>query len=192
MVSSMHVLRRYVFQRALLMVLALACSISTVFAETDTQPESKIQAAFLVKFTSYVDWPASAFGQTDSPLVIGVLEDDEVADELSHLVGARTVNGHPLLIRRLAAGDAVTGSHVLFIGSKVGARLGKTLADIKTQPILTVTEVDGALLYGSVINFIVLDEQVRFDVSLAAAESGNLKISSRLLTVARQVIPVTP
>ena len=52
---------------------------------------------------------------------------------------------------------------------------------------LTVTECDGGLRYGSVINFRIVDERVRFDVSLDAAEKKNVKLSSRLLTVANRV-----
>ena len=50
-----------------------------------------------------------------------------------------------------------------------------------------MSEAENGLQMGSVINFKVVDERVRFDVSLEAAERNSVKLSSRLLTVANQV-----
>lgn len=154
--------------------------------------EAKVKAAFMFKFTAYVEWPARAFEKPDSPFVIGVVEADEVAAELSRLAAGRSVNNRPIVVRRLAANDAPAGNQLLFIGSAASGRLGKILGSINTQPSLTVTELDDATTFASVINFVVVDDQVRFDVSLPAAERASLKISSRLLSVAHQVVTVEP
>jgi hypothetical protein len=177
--------RRMLMAWALLGVSGLACA-------DNMTSESKVKAAFLFKFTNYVEWPPTAFELQDSPLVIGVMEADDVASELSRLVAGRTVNNRTIVVRRLGAGDSATGSHVLFIGSGASGRLGRILGNAKPLGMLTVTELDDAPASGSVINFVVIDDQVRFDVSLPAAERSNLKISSRLLTVAHQVVTVTP
>jgi len=55
-----------------------------------------------------------------------------------------------------------------------------------------VTESDGALTQGSMINFVLVDRRVRFEVALDSAEKSGLKLSSRLLAVARQVRTGTP
>ncbi len=179
--------------RRILMICMLSTLSGLACADNPNMTsESRVKAAFLFKFTNYVDWPPSAFEQQDSPLVISVMEADDVASELSRLVAGRTVNSRAIVVRRLGAGDAVAGSHVLFIGSAASARLGRILASSRLQGMLTVTELDDTPTVGSVINFVVIDDQVRFDVSLPAAERSNLKISSRLLTVAHQVVTVTP
>jgi hypothetical protein len=85
-------------------------------------------------------------------------------------------------------GEALGGLHVLFIGQADGARLAETLAAARGQPLLTVTESDNAIAHGSVINFVAEDQKVRFDIALPSAERGQLKISSRLLAVARKVV----
>jgi hypothetical protein len=51
-----------------------------------------------------------------------------------------------------------------------------------------VTETEDGLARGSMINFITVEDKVRFDVALPPAERGQLRISSRLLAVARKVI----
>jgi hypothetical protein len=179
--------RRVLMAGVLLGLSGLACADNPSMTT-----ESKVKAAFLFKFTNYVDWPPAAFELQDSPLVISVMEADDVASELSRLVAGRTVNNRAIVVRRLGAGDSATGSHVLFVGSSASGRLARILASARPQGMLTVTELDDTLAFGSVINFVLIDDQVRFDVSLPAAEKSNLKISSRLLTVAHQVVQVTP
>ena len=79
--------------------------------------------------------------------------------------------------------------HVLFIGRSDAHRSADVLAAAKGKAVLTVTESEDAFALGSVINFVILDDKVRFDVALRPAEMENLKISARLLSVARKVIP---
>lgn len=154
--------------------------------------EARVKAAFLFKFTSYVNWPPAAQHPADAPLVIGVVEADELADELTRQAAGKLVSNRPVQVRRLTASDAVGGCHVLFIGSAARERLAKVLAATHGLPILTVTEADEALSLGSVINFVIVNDQVRFDIALSAAERNNLRISSRLLTVARRVVAGGP
>ncbi|MEC5386470.1 YfiR family protein [Uliginosibacterium sp. H3] len=185
-------MRRLLLQAGLAVAL-LAGVIGIASADVPEGPsEAKVKATFLFKFTSYVDWPSIAFEQADAPLVICVVDADEVASELLRLTAGRSVSGHAIQVKRVSGGDAIVRSHVLFVGTAASSRLGRILSATRNQPVLTVTELDDALAFGSVINFVLIDDQVRFDVSLPAAERGALKISSRLLSVARQVVTVTP
>jgi len=159
------------------------------WAQGDTQTaEYQVKAAFLYKFASYVDWPPAALPRPDSPLVIGVAGADALADELERAVAGRNVNGHPMTVRKLRRGDALTGVHILFVGRAEGGRAAEILAAARGQPVLTVTESEDAFTSGAAINFVVVDDKVRFDVAVHPAQLGNLRISSRLLAVARRVI----
>jgi small-conductance mechanosensitive channel len=53
--------------------------------------------------------------------------------------------------------------------------------------MLVVTEAPGALKDGSMINFQVIDDRVRFEISLLAAQRAGLELSSRLLSAAMSV-----
>jgi hypothetical protein len=150
--------------------------------------EYRVKAAFLYKFASYVEWPPQVFARPDSPLVIGVAGSDTLADELAQMVAGRTVERHPVVVRKLHRGDPVDGVHILFIGRSNGSRLSDVLASARSMPVLTVTESEDAFALGSVINFVVVDDKVRFDVALREAEQAKLKVSSRLLAVARKVL----
>jgi hypothetical protein len=148
--------------------------------------ESAVKAAFLYKFGSFVEWPAATFKSPQEPLVIGVLADDAVAEELAQLAAGRSVEGRPLRLRTLKDGEAPGPVHILFVGVMRQQRLRDLLAAVP-GPVLVVTQQEGALAAGSVINFVADGARVRFDASTAAAEARELKLSARLLAVARHV-----
>jgi hypothetical protein len=148
--------------------------------------ERRVKAAFLYKFLGYADFPANAFADSASPVVIGVAGADELAQELARLVSGRTVNGRPIVVRILREWELAVPTHLLFIGGGDTARVGRMVRAAGAS-LLVVTECDGGLQHGSAINFRVVDERVRFDVALDAAERNGIKLSSRLLTVANRV-----
>jgi hypothetical protein len=175
-----------------------ACAFSIVVAagvasprpgQADAQAdEYRVKAAFLYKFGSYIEWPSGSFARTDSPVAIGVIAANTLADELAQIVAGRNVNGRPVLVRKLRPGDPIAGLHVLFIGRSDSGRLAEILAAARGRALLTVTESEEGLELGSMINFVVVEDKVRFDVAPPPPESGNLKISARLLGVARKVV----
>ena len=184
--------RQHLVVRAL-MGLALACLLMllaprTALAQNELQaPEPRVKAAFLFKFGSYVEWPTDTFATATAPFTIGVIDADALADELTAIVAGHNVDGRPVVVRKLHAGDATTGLNVVFIGNASRRRLAEILAPMKGRATLAVTESEGALELGSMINFVIVDGKVRFDVALSPAEGSSLKISSRLLAVARAV-----
>ena len=89
--------------------------------------------------------------------------------------------------RRLERGDSVDGLNILFVARTHAERTAEALRAVRDRPVLTVTESDQGLANSAMVNFVIIDNKVRFDVSLVAAERGKLKISARLLGVARQV-----
>ena len=153
-----------------------------------SETETQIKAAFLYKFGAFVEWPPATFAAPDSPLAIGVLGADALAGELERVAAGRTVHGRPIQVRRLRRGEPLAGLHILFVGAAETAPIDRILQGAKGQPLLVVTEARQGPPPGSMINFVAVDDRVRFDVALAPAEQGRLKISSRLLAVARRVI----
>ena len=183
-----RVMRRLLRASAFSMVVAAGVASSRP-AQADTQAdEYRVKAAFLYKFGSYIEWPSESFARADSPVAIGVMGADTLAEELAQIVAGRNVNGRPVLVRRLRPGDPIAGLHMLFIGRSDGGRLAEILAAARGRALLTVTESEEGLELGSMINFVVVEDKVRFDVAPPPPESGNLKISARLLGVARKVV----
>ena len=144
----------------------------------------QVKAAYLYKFAGFVDWPSSAFARADSPLVIGVAGNDELAGQLEQVVVNRSVGGHPLAVRRLRRGDSPAGLHVLYVGGEPGA-WSELLAGTRGQPLLTVGDAAG--LPNNMIRFIMVDQHLRFEVALGPVAPSGLKISARLLAAALRV-----
>jgi hypothetical protein len=176
-------------REAALAALLLLAATRGRSAETIRSSEHAVKAAYLLHFSAYVEWPTSTFQGADSPLVIGVLGDDDLARDLSEISADRRVAGHPLVVRRLLAEDPTSGLQILFIGKSLERDLSELLRKSRAPGLLAVTDSDGALELGSTINFVTAEERVRFDISLRSAESLDLRLSSRLLAVARNVIP---
>lgn len=148
--------------------------------------ERGVKAAFLYKFLGYVEFPAPQ-PEAGAPYVVGVAGADDIAAELNRIAVGRNVNGHPVVVRTLREGEPVGNLQLLFIGSAESARAAALLRAAQQSNVLTVTEGPNGLQAGSVINFRLVDDRIRFEVSLEAAEKSNLKLSSRLLSVAYAV-----
>ena len=171
--------------RALLAACLVACAGAAAAQAAPGTPEYRVKAAFVYKFCDYVEWPAGAFASADSPLVIGVLGADPLADELARLTAGRSIAGHALRVRRLAEGEAWTGLQVAFVGRGAEAQVAKP--GVAPPPVLVVSEAASGAPPGGMVNFVLVADKVRFDVALPAAEAAGLRISSRLLGVARRV-----
>jgi hypothetical protein len=154
--------------------------------------EQRVKAAFLYQFASYVEWPSQAFAQADTPVTIAVMGAEALAAELGQLVTGRSIGGRRIAVKQVGPGDSLVGVHILFIGSAESGRLAQITQAPKPRPMLTVTESDGALSQGSMINFVIVDRRVRFEIGLDSAERNGLRLSSRLLAVAQQVKTGTP
>ncbi|MEP6789981.1 MAG: YfiR family protein [Ramlibacter sp.] len=148
--------------------------------------ESLVKAAFLHKFASFVEWPADSFARADSPLRIGILGDDQVWQDLSELARDRDRDGRPVIVTRLKAGDPLTGYHILYVRTSSAAKMVELLPHVP-EGVLTVADSDGAHPRGSVMSFFIEDGRVRFGISLEAATRQRLRMSSRLLAVARNI-----
>ena len=161
---------------------------AAVHAQPATEPA--VKAAFVFKFLGYVEWPA-AVSTPEGPYVIGIAGAEEVAAELERMAAPRTINGRRVAVRRVRDAEGARGVHVLFVGQSApnGREL---LRAVGRQGVLSVTDMEHGLEAGSVVNLVTVEDHIGFEVSLDAAERGGLAISSRMLAVARRVVPRGP
>lgn len=148
--------------------------------------EYEIKALFLLNFTRFVAWPPDAFPDAQAPLILGVLGEDPFGTTLGRRLEGKTVASRPLVVRRFDELDAAKRCHVLFISSSEASRATQILARLRGQPILTVGELPELLELGGVIRFFIKDNKVRFSINERAAEQARLRISSKLLNLARK------
>jgi hypothetical protein len=170
---------------ALLLVILLATSLAPI-TQAQTANEYQLKAAFLYNFAKFVEWPPDAFSG-GTPLVVGLIGDDPFGGAIDQAISGKTVNGHQLTIQRLKWGQNLRACHILFIGSSERKRLAQIIESLRGAGVLTVGEMDKFVEQGGLINFVMEDSKVRFEVNADAAEQARLKISSRLLALAKTV-----
>lgn len=171
----------------LLLSLLSLLSVAPVQAQaTGSARESAIKAAFLYKFAGFVEWPAGTFRRPDEPLVVGVAGNEAVAIDLEQIAAGRRVEGRPVAVRRVRAGEPAGPLHILLIGAGPDEQVRQQAAGL-AGPVLVVTEQPRGLELGGVLNLVADGGRVRFAASLPAAEARGLKLSARLLAVAREV-----
>lgn len=156
-------------------------------ADAATSPEFQVKAVFLFNFAQFVEWPAGAFENAQSPLVIGVLGSDPFGRFLDDVVNGERVNGHVLAIRRYRKIEDVEHCHVLFVSGSEGPHVAKIAQALQGRAILTVCDWEGLARHGAIIRFLNEDDRVRLQINLAAAKAAGLTISSKLLRSAEIV-----
>lgn len=164
----------------------VAAGLALAQDATLTASADNVKAAYLFKLPAYVEWPAQRFERPDSPLIVGVLEADPVAEALSALSAGRTSNGHPVVVRRMRLEDEIAGVHVLFVGDGAAERAEEVAEQTARQSVLTVADFEAGSA-ASVIDFVIVNGRVRFEVRLDAAEERGLRLNARLLNVASRV-----
>jgi hypothetical protein len=162
----------------------MICAAGAARAAEPIYSPAAVKAAFLHRFASYVAWPDEP--AADDPFTIAVAGADDVAEQLENLLPGLTIQNRPARIRRVAAADDLAGVHILYVGSPTQRARG-LIAAAAGKPILTITDDDDGLATGSVINFVSIGKNIRFEISLPAAERSHLRIDSGLLSVAARV-----
>jgi hypothetical protein len=180
------------FPAVLAWAVALLGLVCPALAQPDENAEASreyaIKAAYLYQFSRYVQWPASAFADENAPLVIGVLGKDPFGGSLEEIARTKRIEGRPIAIRRFASMTDYTPCHILFINSSVSPEQKQAaIQKAKRAPILLVGEEPGFAEQGGTINFFFDENKIRFEINATAAKHDQLKISSKLLSLAKIV-----
>ena len=172
----------------LAMPLAFAANANANAAQPSAVASSdaalRVKAA---KFAGYVEWPPGVFASEDSPLVVGVIGDDHLEEILSRMIVGKTVNGRPLVTRRLEAESPLQGVHMLIVGALDAPTLQAIGAAVRGKPVLVVSDAGQRRMLDSMISFDLVDQHLRFNVALKPAATSGLKLRALMLTAARRV-----
>jgi hypothetical protein len=161
-------------------------------ALADSGPlERQVKAAYLVRFGGFVEWPEGTFASADTPLQIGIAGNDALAEQVDQMAAGRNTAGRPVVVRRIRRGDSLAGLHILYVGQTERAAMADLLAAAKGQALLTVSDSDDGAALGSMVNFVVAGERLRFEVALNQVNAAHLRISARMLAVAHKVMGTT-
>lgn len=147
--------------------------------------EYAVKAAYLLKFAAFVEWPQSTFNNANSPLVIGIIGDDPFGEAIDHMAARHLVSGRKVVIIRSKQIGKIDREDILFVSQSEQYRMDLIAKNLTGKKVLTVAEFDDPQI---IIRFVIENDKVRFDINLAQAQRSDLKLSSKLLNVARYVI----
>jgi hypothetical protein len=146
-----------------------------------------VKAAFLFNFTKFVEWPEKAFNGPQAPIVIGIIGDDPFGDSLMRIVAGQKAQGRAILIVKYRRGDDLRRSQILFISASERLRNAEILASLQDASVLTVSDIDGFAEAGGTMQFVMQENRVHFVVNLDAATQSKLRVSAKLLALARVI-----
>lgn len=169
------------FLRTWFVVLALLGAAEAEASAPAASPEYQVKAVFLFNFAQFVEWPASAFADARSPLVIGVLGEDPFGSYLDEAVKGEKIGNRPLIVRRYRRVDEIADCHILFISRSETAQLEKILARLRGLSLFTVSDADNFCRRGGMARFVTENKKIRLRFNVEAARAANLTISSKLL-----------
>jgi YfiR/HmsC-like len=169
-----------------------------------------LKLQYMLDMTEFVEWPAGAFPDSRAPFVLGIIGEDPFRAELDKLKN-KQVKGRPLEIKRFKGAlefmgrltpgrrqddlvaqrnqkyAAMRSCHILFISDSEENRLGLILEPLGNAGVLTVSDAASFAEQGGIVKFLDDHGKVGLEINLQAAERAHLRISSKLLSLAKVI-----
>jgi hypothetical protein len=146
----------------------------------------RIKAACLYNFAKFIEWPRT---ENAKSFTVGILGNDPFGDAIDKFVQQKSINGRSVVVRRLLTPEQARECDLVYLGSP--EMLANLVRAVEHSSVLTVGESAHFTNAGGMIGFVVIDDNVRFDVNTANTTKAGLLVSSRLLQLARTVVEGT-
>lgn len=145
----------------------------------DPSLEYAVKANYLYKFTPFVEWPPSAFEGASGPFNLCVAGQDPFGGAVDKVVRGRHVGDHPVAVVRLPIVAKGAACHLLFLGRSRHQTPQQMLTAVAGQPVLTVAD-QGLSANRAMVQFVMVEGRVRFQIRSDAVQAGGLNLSSKL------------
>jgi hypothetical protein len=167
-------------------VIAGACLAALVLAGPLAADVNQTKALMLWNIAKFVEWPALP-DDHNQPLVFTILGEDDLAASLAGVLSSKLVNGRPVFVRFARRPQDAKGSQMLYVAATEVPHMTDVLAAVDATPVLTVSDAPGFAAHGGMVGFTSQGDRVHFEVNLAHAEKTGLRLSAKLLALARLV-----
>ncbi len=152
--------------------------LGTVVAQTGIP---RAQAMFIYNFSRLIEWPSS---YKNGPFVIGILGSSSTQIELSNYTKGKKVGAQPITIRKFKKPEEVSTCHILFVPFAKTKFIPDVLARLGNKSVLIISERNGAINEGATINFVIVNNSLKFELKSSNATKNNIKLSSKLKDMA--------
>jgi uncharacterized protein DUF4154 len=177
---------------SLAMTVCLLLSPESAWPQDAKTTEYRAKATFLANFPYFVEWPGEAFPSVEAPLLICVDGEFSFGTWLAQTTGTVSLHGRRIEIRWVRKEeDELRACHILFVSRSEVKRYGIVLGLVRGASTLTVGETPDFLANGGTVSFSLQQGALQFEVNLGAADEAHLKISSKMLALAKHVLNPT-
>ncbi len=175
------------FFRKSIAVVAACLLASLTRANAPAHTEYEVKAAYLYNFGRFIEWPQNSAASQESEFAICVLGHDPFGPALDATISGEKIGGKNVVARRISKAQEAAGCRVIFITPAKGGQMKGILAALGNSGVLTVSDMPMFVDDGGMVQFVMTDERVRFEINLTAARQAGLNLSSELLKVAAKV-----
>lgn len=151
------------------------------FTQTDI---SRAEALFIYNFSRLIEWPTS---YKTGPFVIGVVGSTPLIAQLKAFTSGKQVGSQPISVKSFNSVAEISTCHILFVPFSETKALPNILPKISSKSTLVISEKNGAIGGGAGINFIVVGDKLKFEISPANVSKNGIKLSSKLNEMAYKV-----
>lgn len=146
--------------------------------------EYSVKAAFIYRFGGFVEWPQAAFASDESPTTLCIVGNDPFGGVLDKVVDGQRIGAHPVVVKRMMDIAPKSGCQIMYVSGGEDA-ISKALEAVRGENVLTITDGAQTPATTGIINFVIADNRVRFEIDDQAASVNGMTISSKLLDLAR-------
>lgn len=168
---------------------SVACCISVCADSLQSSPsQAQIAAAFVFNFAKFTEWPQQVFADSATPLNVCFLGGDDVRISFQEISAGKAVNGRPILVRNVKSAGEVFDCRVVYMDSANSALFPGVMKNARQRCGLVIGTSDDFLARGGIIKLLVENNRMKFDVNVGAAGRAKIRLSSKLLALARSVV----
>lgn len=169
--------------KAAALVGMMLCAIAAPLLGAEAA-EYEVKAAFLYNLARFVEWPKEALEPEAAQFHLCVYGEDPFDGALAVIEG-KQIDGKEIVVQRVGQSEGVANCQMVFVSASQRHELGPLISKLVAKPVLTVGDTPGYGKDGVIVNFYIEQRKVRFEINVQAAKSAGLKVSSKLLALAR-------
>ena len=163
----------------LLFIGVLLISSITLKAQTDV----RMQSVFIYNFTRLIAWPAE---YQNGDFIIAVYGNSPMIKEIETMAASKKAGNQNIISKSFNSADEIDKCHILYVPSNQSRNLDAIVTSLKVKNInaLVVSDNRSAISNGAVINFTVIDNRQRFELSQSNAQAMGLNPGSEISRLA--------
>jgi hypothetical protein len=169
--------------------IALSAGTGPAAAAPREAAEAEVKAALLYNFALFIEWPADPPATPQPYFVIGVVGDDPLGDALEAAIAGKRVHDRPVVVQRWSSADACRAHaaecRMVYVSESEAPHVQRLLETLDGRPVVAVSMIRGFARLGGHVELYLESKRMRFEINPAAAERSRLRVSSKLLGLAR-------